>query len=110
MLLVSDRPQILDTSNSPAQKICDLKSSSPLNWLLPQSAALKTYHPEVEVPTVSNIASSIAQIDLDAQLLKPSLLDFCQGSTMNPANLESSFSTSRNPDVEILEPTILDSC
>lgn len=62
------------------------------------------------MPTVSNIDSSIAQIDLDAQLLKPFVLDFCQGSAINPAHLESSFSTLRNPHVEILESPILDSC
>lgn len=90
--------------------ICDPKPSSPFNLDSCQSVALKTYLPEVEVPTVSNIDSSIAQVDLDAQLLKPSVPDFCQGSAKNPAHLESSFNTSRNPDVEILEPPILDSC
>ncbi|XP_016342441.1 uncharacterized protein LOC107689064 isoform X3 [Sinocyclocheilus anshuiensis] len=108
--LVSDHSQILCTSDSPAQKVCDPKSSSPPNLDSCQSAAPKTYYPEVKGPTVSNIDGSIAQIDLDAQLLKPSGLDSCQCSAINPPYLESSFSTSRNPDAEILEPPILDSC
>lgn len=62
------------------------------------------------LPTVSNIDNIIAQVDLDAQLLEPSVLDFCQGSARNPAHLESSFNTTRNLDVEIIDPPLLDSC
>uniref|UniRef100_A0A8C2DT44 C2H2-type domain-containing protein n=1 Tax=Cyprinus carpio TaxID=7962 RepID=A0A8C2DT44_CYPCA len=108
--LVSDRPQILCTTDSPAQKVCDPKSSSPPNHDSCQSAALKTNYPEVKEPTVSNIDGSIPQIDLDTQSLKPSVLDSCQCSAIHPPHLESSFSTSRNPDVKIPEPPILDSC
>ncbi|XP_026059269.1 uncharacterized protein LOC113043898 isoform X2 [Carassius auratus] len=106
--LVLDHPQILCTGDSPAQKVFDLKSSSPPNLDSCQSATPKTYYPEVKESTVSNIDSSIAQIDLYAQSLRPSVLDSCQCSAINPPYMESSFSTSRNPDVEI--PPILDSC
>ncbi len=75
--LVSDRPQILYTSDSPAQKILSSETLKPTEtWPLPECCSENIS--EVEVPTVSNIDSSIAQIDLDAQLLKPSVLDFCQ--------------------------------
>ncbi|XP_050961781.1 uncharacterized protein LOC127162905 isoform X3 [Labeo rohita] len=108
--LVSDGPQILYTNDSTEQKICDLKPSSPPNLDSCQSVAPKTSYPEVEEePTVSHIVSSIAQIELNAQLLKPSVLDSHKCSAINPSDLEFSFSGSRNTDVEMLQPPILDS-
>ncbi|KAK2916151.1 hypothetical protein Q8A67_000525 [Cirrhinus molitorella] len=105
---VPDGPQIRYTSDSPEQNICNLKPSSPPYLDSCQSTTPKIFYSEVEEPTVSDIVRSIAQIDLDAQLLKQSVVDSHQCSAINPFDLESSFSTSQNLVVEMLEPSILD--